>query len=188
MTADPGTELVDALERFFREARQVVDEELNRSGSQQPVPQALAQSLAQLPTCLEADAAARQAAAANGYLVPVHGPQRVGKRGAEPLGRPLDADALISTGIVGTLLAHADLDLKAVARDLAGYLAGPSVGVWDYAILDASLMTHDPIPVARQLVGDRRPACGSAGTRHRARAAPSESAQHYSAAIVPAVR
>lgn len=45
------------------------------------------------------------------------------------------------------LLAHAEPDLKAVARDLAGYLAGPSVGVWDYAILDASLMADDPIPV-----------------------------------------
>ena len=45
------------------------------------------------------------------------------------------------------LLDRTDLDLKAVAEDLAGDLAGPPIDIWDYAILDGSLAMDEPIPV-----------------------------------------
>ena len=38
-------------------------------------------------------------------------------------------------------------DLQTVARDLAGYLAGPPVDIWDYAILDGYGTLQDSIPV-----------------------------------------
>ena len=40
-----------------------------------------------------------------------------------------------------------DADLQAVASDLAGYLAGPPVDIWDYAVIDAAGALQDPIPV-----------------------------------------
>jgi hypothetical protein len=44
------------------------------------------------------------------------------------------------------LLHPSDADLPAVARDLAGYLAGPPVDIWDYAIIDAIGPLQDPHP------------------------------------------
>jgi len=174
VTTHPNTGLVEALERFLGEAGRVADEEVNRGGPP-PSARALAQSLAALPTCLDADTAARRAAAANAYLVSALGHRRrrssraVGETQAtagsstdaspdtdaspsspearERWGRPLDADVLISTGVVGMFLDRTDLDLKAVARDLANFLAGPPIDIWDYAILDGSLATDEPIPV-----------------------------------------
>ena len=40
-----------------------------------------------------------------------------------------------------------DADLPAIARDLAGYLAGPPVDIWDYVLIDAIGALQDPIPV-----------------------------------------
>ena len=45
------------------------------------------------------------------------------------------------------LIDPSDADLPAVASDLAGYLAGPPVDIWDYAIIDAIGTLQDPIPV-----------------------------------------
>jgi hypothetical protein len=160
MTTDSRAGLVGALERFLRDARKVVDEELNRDGSQQPSAHALARSLAELPACLDAGTTARHAAAVNRYIVtdfparrrsgePARKVEPAVGRGttaipadsgtAGPSGRPLDAEALLSTGVVSALLDRADLDLHAIAEDLAGYLAGPRIDIWDYAILDGSL-------------------------------------------------
>ncbi len=168
MTTDSRARLVEALERFLRDARQVVEEELNRDGSQQPSAEALARSLAELPACLDAGTTARHAAAVSRYIVtdfPIRrrsgeparkvepAPDRdttaipADSETTEPSGRPLDAKALLSTGVVGALLDRADLDLHAIAEDLAGYLAGPPIDIWDYAILDGSLTIDDPVPV-----------------------------------------
>ena len=65
----------------------------------------------------------------------------------EPAGRSLDADALISTGLFSMLIDPSDADLQIVASDLAGYLAGPPVEIWDYAIIDGTGTLQDPIPV-----------------------------------------
>lgn len=54
---------------------------------------------------------------------------------------------LISTGVIGMLHSSATQDFHAVAEELAGYLAGPPVLIWDYAILDANFTTDAPIPV-----------------------------------------
>src|SRR5689334_24395071 len=75
VTAHPDTGLVEAIECFLGEAGRVADEELNRGGPP-PSAQALAQSLAALPTCLDVDTAARRAAAANAYLVSALGHRR----------------------------------------------------------------------------------------------------------------
>ena len=45
------------------------------------------------------------------------------------------------------LIDPSDADLQAVASDLAGYLAGPPVDIWDYAIINATGTLQDPIPV-----------------------------------------
>jgi hypothetical protein len=71
----------------------------------------------------------------HGYLLP------------EPAGRPLDADALVLTGLFLMLTHPSDADLPAVAADLAGYLAGPPVDIWDYVLIDAIGPLQDPIPV-----------------------------------------
>jgi hypothetical protein len=169
VTADSETGLTEALKQFLGEAKRIVDDELNRKGAQPPSTQALAQSLAALPACREADAIARRTARSNDYeMSGLHPRSRTGisesaaeagkglaaaavpssAEVAEPYGRPLDADALISTGVVGLLLDQADVDLHVVATDLAGYLAGPPVPIWDYAILDGNLTVDEPILVA----------------------------------------
>ena len=81
------------------------------------------------------------ATARSGSKVTTSGPET-----AELHGRPLNADALISTGVVDMLLNRADLDLQAVAEDLADYLAGPPIDIWDYAIVDSNLTLSDPPP------------------------------------------
>jgi hypothetical protein len=166
MPSDPNADLVEALERFLSKARRVVDEEMDRDDRQQSLAGVLAQSLAALPVCREADEAASRAALANKYAVSgLHRRRRSEESPDEgegdtrssdtssletegPYGRPLDADALFRTGIVGTLLDPAYSDFRAVAEDLASYLAGPPVEIWDYAILDGNLVIDDAIRVA----------------------------------------
>ena len=168
MAADPNAALVEALERFLQEAKEAVDEEANRDGPLPLTPLMLAERLAELPACHEANAAVHHAATANNYLVTSFPRRRRSREAtasagaaadadntdaqsddeaAEPSGRPLDAAALLSTGVFGMLQSRAPHDFHAVAEDLAGYLAGPSVGIWDYAILDGNFTTDDPIPV-----------------------------------------
>jgi hypothetical protein len=138
-----GTEghagLIEAIQRFLDDAvgaPQRILEEMMRTGEGLPLSlQEWAQPLADLPTCVEVNALARKASLAAGYLLP------------EPAGRTLDDDALISTGLYNILVDPSDADLPAVASDLAGYLAGPPVDIWDYAIIDASGTLADPIPV-----------------------------------------
>lgn len=163
MKVGSALDLVDALERFLRAAAHVGGEDRNRSELHQPSVQALAESLAALPACRHAGTAARHAAEANGYEISSFPQRRAGQSAAVPgsgasrdseaapfgpSGRPIDADALVSTGVVAMVLQRANIDVKAVAEDLAGYLAGPPLDIWDYAILDGNLTTDEPIPVA----------------------------------------
>ena len=153
MGIESHAELIEAIQRFLDDAARAIRPamlraaedaartvDLGRDRGEQADPLgAAAQSLTTLPTCIETNALARKASLAAGYLFPKPG-------GRQPAGRPLDADALISTGLVGTLL-DPSADLQTVASDLAGYLAGPPVDIWDYAILDGSGTLQDPIPV-----------------------------------------
>jgi hypothetical protein len=164
---DPNAALVEAVERFLPQAKVAVDEELNLDGPLPLTPEMLAESLAGLQAAREARAAAHQAATANNYLV-TSLPRRRSREltdtteattdastadaqpedeTAEPNGRPLDADVLISTGVFGLLQSRAPHDFHVVAEELAGYLAGPPIDIWDYAILDANLATGEPIQV-----------------------------------------
>lgn len=167
MTTDPNAALVEALEHFLREAKETVDEERHRDALLWPTPQMLAERLAELPAGREAASAAHHAAATNGYSVSAWPRRRSGEPAGttdtsedsdatasrpscettEPSGRPFDAEMLISTGVIGMLHSSATQDFHAVAEELAGYLAGPPVLIWDYAILDASFTTDAPIPV-----------------------------------------
>jgi Apea-like HEPN len=149
MRADPGQGLAEVLEGFLHDAKRFVDED-REHGSAQLSAQAIAQSLAAQPGCHKAAAVARRAAAANEYEVAGMRSRGAGGQvpeAAGPSGRPLDADTLVSTGIVAMLLDRVDIDLKAVAGELAGYLSGPPIGIWDYAILDANFTTDEAIPV-----------------------------------------
>lgn len=163
MTADPNAALVEALEHFLQEAKRAVDEELHRDTPLPLTPQMLAESLVGLPSAREAAAAIHRAAAANEYLVtslprrqssdePAAATDATAESKAddettEPGGRPLDAAVLISTGVFGMLQSRAPHDFHAVAGELARYLAGPQIGIWEYAILDANFTINDPIPV-----------------------------------------
>jgi Apea-like HEPN len=165
MTTDPDAALVSALEHFLQDAKAAVDEQLRRDEPLPPTSRMLAASLAELPAGREADAAAHRAAVANHYEVtsaprrrrrsdnatgtPAHpstNPEPSSET-AEPCGRPLDAEALLTTGAFGLLQSRAPHDFHAVAEQLADYLAGPPVGIWDYAVLDGNLTTDNPIPV-----------------------------------------
>jgi hypothetical protein len=164
---DPNAALVEAVERFLSQAKLAVDEELNRDGPLPLTPQMLAESVAGLPAAREARAAADQAATSNSYLV-TSLPRRRSREladmteaptaasvadgqpedeTAEPNGRLLDADVLLSTGVFGLLQSRARHDFHVVAEELAGYLAGPPVDIWDYAILDGNFTADDPIQV-----------------------------------------
>jgi len=143
-----GTEghagLIEAIQRFLDDATGMpqrifetwtADPERGR-GKRPPLSlDEWAHDLAAMPTCVEVNAVARKASLAAGYLLP------------EPAGRPLDADALVSTGLFNMVIDPSEADLPAVASDLAGYLAGPPVDIWDYALIDASGTLQDPIPV-----------------------------------------
>src|SRR6266700_7242252 len=147
MGAESHAGLIEAIQRFLDDAvcawershddpraLAEVEERSRATGSSM---QAWAEYLAALPACVEANALARKASLAAGYLLP------------EPAGRPLDADALVSAGLVDTVM-HPPADLQVVASDLAGYLAGPPVDIWDYVLIDAIDAIgalQDPIPV-----------------------------------------
>lgn len=168
MTTEPDATLVEALEHFLQQAKEAVDEETNRDGPLPLTPRLLAERLAELPACREAGAAAHHAATANRYLL-TSLPQRRRSGGAiatsdavadadtadsqpdnetaRPNGRPLDAEVLLSTGVLGMLQSRVQHDFHAVAQELAGYLAGPQVGVWDYAVLDGNFTLDEPIQV-----------------------------------------
>jgi hypothetical protein len=168
MTADPNTALVDAIELFLQEAKEAVDQELHRDTPLPLTPQMLAESLAGLPAAHEARVAVHRAATVNKYLVTsLPRRQSSGETAAatdvaadagtadsqaddettEPSGRPLDAGVLISTGVFGMLQSRAPHDFHTVAEELASYLAGRPIDIWDYAVLDANFATDDPIPV-----------------------------------------
>ncbi len=136
---DPHARLLTALRRFLLDAQRASNAgTIDRS---MPV-RRFAAALAALESCADADDAALAAAQASGYAVTE---PDVGK--TRPAGRALDADALVRTGVAGLLRSSSDADLDAVARDLAGYLAGPPVEVWEYAILDGHLDLGLPVPV-----------------------------------------
>jgi hypothetical protein len=125
-------ELIEAIQRFLDDAARAMRGFLEPGGGGRADPLG---ELAALPTGIEANALARKASLAAGYLLP------------EPAGRPLDADALMSIGLFAMLINPSHADLQTVASDLAGYLAGPPVDIWDYAIIDGDVTPQDPILV-----------------------------------------
>jgi hypothetical protein len=108
-----------------------------------PGAEAFAARLAALLSAKAVDHAAAEAAKENGYLMQEAG-DRVGRR---PAGRPLSVDALFETGVAGLLLSGGGVDVPTLAAELAGYLAGPAIPTWDYAIVDADVTLSRPVPV-----------------------------------------
>lgn len=174
---DPNATLVEAVERFLPQAKVAIDEELNRDGPLPLTPEMLAESVARLPAARDAQAAAHQAATANKYLV-TSLPRRRSREltdtaeattdasaadaqpedeTADPSGRLLDADVIVSIGVFGLLQSRAPHDFHVVAEELAGYLAGPPIDIWDYAILDGNFTTDEPIQSSTAGSGSRRP-------------------------------
>lgn len=99
--------------------------------------------LAELPSAKEADAVAVDVAHSNGYLL------REERAGIErrTAGRSMSAEALVEIGVAGLILSEEHVDPETVAAELAAYLAGPAVPVWDYAVIDADVTDVGPIPV-----------------------------------------
>jgi hypothetical protein len=134
-----------ALERFVEDAMRERDSFL-RGGNVvrlRPGIDDFTARLAELPSAKEADAVAADVALANGYLL------REERAGVDrrPAGRSLSADALVETGVAGVILSEEQVDTNALAAEMAGYLAGPAVPIWDYAIIDADVSGIEPTPV-----------------------------------------
>jgi hypothetical protein len=134
-----------ALERFVEDALKQRDSFV-RDGTVvrlRPSVEDFAARLAELSLAKEADRVAADVALANGYLL------REERAGVErrPAGRALSAVALVDTGVAGLILSEEDVDTKALGAELAGYLAGPAVPIWDYAIIDADVADIAPAPV-----------------------------------------
>jgi hypothetical protein len=132
-------DLVAALERFLDDA-----EGLARRNTE-PVTRAFlpawARSLANLPSCRAADSAAEVAAMAAGYIVAAPDSKRDRRAG-----RALGAGALTRTGLAELLLDHnSEYDRHTVAMEVARYLAGPPVEVWDYGMVDAHIRISGPV-------------------------------------------
>jgi hypothetical protein len=108
-----------------------------------PGVEAFAAQLAALPSASAADQAAMEAAQENRYLLHEH-PEPPNRRSA---GRRLSAAALIETGVAGLLLSDNVIDKPTLAAELASYLAGPPVPVWNYAIIDADMRLSATVPV-----------------------------------------
>jgi hypothetical protein len=133
--------LESALRRFIDDA--VARRDQLSSGETKPTEDEFAAELAALPSATDVDAAAVEKATANCYLVREPAEGSTERRA----GRTLTARALTETGVAGALLAGEDLDAGALAAELAQFLAGPSVPVWEYAILDADVTLSMPIEV-----------------------------------------
>lgn len=140
-----SSELEVAVERFVEDALKQRDTFLrdDRVVRLRPGVEDFATRLAELPSAKEADVIAADVARANAYLL------REERAGVErrPAGRGLSADALAETGFAGLVLGEEDVDAQTLAAELAGYLAGPAVPVWDYAIIDADVADVGPIQV-----------------------------------------
>lgn len=101
----------------------------------------LAEQLAELQSARAVNEISGRLAAAAGYLV---------RRDGEKAGRQLDPSNIRSCGL-DSMLASADLDLSqlpTLADELARYLAGPPVNVWEYLFLDADVDIAEPVEVA----------------------------------------
>jgi hypothetical protein len=143
--------LVDALERFLDDVV-ALRGEIERSHGQavQPFTDApgLAELLVNLPSCRAADAAAEDAAAAAQYILP--SPTRKRSGTSRTAGRSLSAATLVRMGLAGGLLHGLNAERSVIARQLAEFLAGPVVPIWEYVVLDADLHIRGPIPLADQ--------------------------------------
>jgi Apea-like HEPN len=144
--ADAQETLIAALHRFVDDAV-AAREEFSRDATVMrlmPGVDEFAARLASLRSAGAVDRAALEAARANGYL----------RRKSEAVtpevraaGRHLTGDALADTGVAGLLLAGGEVDAAALVKELAGYLAGPQIPMWDYAIIDADVTVSEPVPV-----------------------------------------
>ncbi len=142
---DTWDALIAALTRFLSDAITARD--------QFPIPDApvrpnygvdtFAAHLSSLPSAKAAQHAAAKAANENGYLLqePSDGVQPA------PAGRALSADTLVETGVAGLLLSGDPVAVQVLAVELAGYLAGPMIPMWEYAIIDADVALGAPVPV-----------------------------------------
>lgn len=100
--------------------------------------------LADRPSCKRADSAAEAAAIAAGYIIPP-----TGSRSTRKAGRALSADALLRTGVAELVLEqHGEYDRHALAVEVAQYLAGPSVPIWDYGMVDADVKIAAPVELS----------------------------------------
>lgn len=130
-----------ALSRFIAEASDLRRKLAAKEADVLAVEE-FASRLAKLNTVQDVNSAAVVAAENNRYL---RRKKRAGKDHRRA-GRQLTAETLVETGVAG-LLAEGDFDKRSLVRELAGYLAGPPIPVWDYVIIDADLELQAPVEV-----------------------------------------
>lgn len=136
--ADGERALGNALDRFVADALKL---RTNMTQEARVLPvEEFANRLADLDSRRDVNNAAAEAADDNGYLRR----KKRGGKGRHRAGRVLTSDTLVETGVAG-VLAEGDVDKRTLVKELAGYLAGPPIPVWDYAIIDADLELRAPI-------------------------------------------
>ncbi len=143
--ADVQASLTGALAAFLDDAVSLRNSLIDDGKSIHPPPdtKAFATRLAALPSASAVDRATMDVAKENAYLLPRPGKQ-ADRRQA---GRALSATALVETGTAGLLLSGEVVDGSALVAQLAAYLAGPPVPVWNYAITSDDISLSAPVPV-----------------------------------------
>jgi hypothetical protein len=144
--ASRQTTLTTALQRFINDgiaARDRLGGDVAADMHVRPGVDEFAAILMELPAAKSVDSVALDAAVASRYLV------RKPRQGGEgrAAGRAMTARALVETGVAGLLLSGERVDAAVLAAELSGYLAGPAVSVWDYAIIDADIWLSGAVPL-----------------------------------------
>ncbi|MDQ3913904.1 MAG: HEPN domain-containing protein [Actinomycetota bacterium] len=135
-----GTSVLEqSLERFVADARDLLTR--LKDADWAPDVEQFALALAALPALEDVNDRADAAARENRYLIRQDQPGKARRRA----GRALTAKTLLGTGTAGVLMTGADV--SSLVAELAGYLAGPSIPVWDYVVIDADISLRASVDV-----------------------------------------
>ena len=139
--ADVQKVLARALGRFITDALELRDR-LPEDGGHSFSTKRFAKEIASLNSVEDVNSAASGVATANAYLL------RKKRAGGGPrkAGRQLTAKVILDTGVAG-VLAEGGVAKAALIKELTGYLSGPAIPVWDYAIIDADLRLQKAVEV-----------------------------------------
>lgn len=143
--AEAQGRLVSALVTFLEDALVARGSAAGYSTPDNPVTgaEAFAEHLTGLQSATVVARAALDAARDNRYLLK----KQDKSGGSQRAGRRLSKRALTETGVAGLLLSDNAIDILVLATEIAAYLSGPVIPLWNYAIIDADMRLRPPVPV-----------------------------------------